>query len=364
MIRKVNGKWICYGEEMTREALLNRIGDMSQIAGIRLFELTNGNERGVRAAEFNTGSGFTFTVLLDRGMDIDQARYKGIPVSWQTPAGPVAPGFYQPEGLEWLYQFEGGLMASGGFTNIGAPNVDQGETLGLHGRASNIPAKDVCVKQEWQGDDYVMHVEGRIDEVALFKNSLRCHRRVETRMGESRLFIRDVVENIGFATSPLCILYHCNMGWPLVSKDSRVYIKSDVVGRTQQPPVELDKYNVLQEPTKGYTEQVFYHTPKPDADGMGNAALINPTFNNGEGYGVYVRWNLDTVPHMVHWKMMGQKAYVVGLEPANMFGDGRAAERAAGRLKFLEPGEKAAVNLEIGLLTTTAEIDDWLKKNS
>ena len=42
---------------------------------------------------------------------------------------------------------------------------------------------------------------------------------------------------------------------------------------------------------------------------------------------------------MIQWKQIGQGAYVAGLEPATNWTIGRAAERAAGRLKFLEPGE-------------------------
>jgi hypothetical protein len=273
----------------------------------------------------------------------------------------VHPGFFQPENFEWLYTFPGGLMTDAGYTYIGGANVDQGEALGLHGRASHIPAKDVCVKQEWQGDDYVMYVEGRIDEVGVFKNSLRNHRRIETRMGENRVWVHDVVENIGPATSPFAILYHCNMGWPIVSAESKVYIRSQVKGR--DATADVAKYNQLQPPTKDFAEHVFVHTPKPDKDGMGNAAVINHGFNGGEGYGAYVRWNLDTVPYMVQWKMMGEKYYVVGLEPSNATASGRAADRAAGILKFLEPGQTAAVNLEIGLLTNKAEIEAWVKKN-
>jgi hypothetical protein len=361
MIQKVDGKMLLYGEKLTKAELLSRIGDMSQVAGIRLFELTNGNERGVRAAEFNTGSGFTFTVLLDRGMDLDQAKYKGVPVSWQTAVGAVHPGFFQPENFEWLYTFPGGLMTSVGYTYVGAANVDQGEALGLHGRASHIPAKDVCVRQQWQGDDYVMYVEGRMDEVGVFKNSLSNQRRIETRMGENRVFVHDVVENIGPATSPFAILYHCNFGWPVVSADSKVYIRSEVRGR--DPVADLSKYRVLQPPTKGFSEHVFYHTAQPDKDGMGNAAVINHGFNGSEGYGAYVRWSLDTVPYMGQWKMMGEKYYVVGLEPTNSTADGRASDRAAGILKFLEPGEKAAIDLEIGLLSGKAEIENWVSRN-
>lgn len=365
MIQRTNGKLTYFGKPMSKAELLKHVGDMSQVAGIRLVELANGNERGVRAAEFYTGTGFTFTVLLDRGMDIDQAKLGGTPVSWESPTGPVSPAFYESKGLEWLRQFQGGLLAGCGPTYFGAPCVDEGAELGLHGRLSNIPAKDACVKQEWKGEDYVMYVEGHMDEVAVFLDSLRVSRRIEAIMGESRLVIHETVENVGFSRSPFSILYHCNIGWPIVSPDSTLYVKSTVKGRTSTPiPLDMDKWSTFQPPTAGYAEQVFYHSVEADKDGMANAALINPTLNEGKGLGVYVRWTQATLPQMVEWKMMGQKAYVVGIEPSNATGDGRAANRKEGTLKFLEPNEKAESTLEIGLLTGKSEIDDWLKKNN
>jgi len=38
--------------------------------------------------------------------------------------------------------------------------------------------------------------------------------------------------------------------------------------------------------------------------------------------------------------MMGKGMHVVGLEPGNCLVGGRAEERAAGRLSFMEPGSK------------------------
>ena len=72
----------------------------------------------------------------------------------------------------------------------------------------------------------------------------------------------------------------------------------------------------FQAPTTGYGEQLIYHTLEADADGMANVAVINPAFGHGDGYGVYYRWTQDTLPYMVEWKMMGRRAYVLGIEPA------------------------------------------------
>ena len=101
-----------FGRSWSRRDLLARIGDVKQIAGIRLVELGDGAERGVRAAEFRSGSGLSFTVMLDRGLDIGPAEYKGIPLAWVSPAGFVHPAFFEPEGLGWLRTFGGGYQIS------------------------------------------------------------------------------------------------------------------------------------------------------------------------------------------------------------------------------------------------------------
>ena len=41
-----------------REDFLRRVGHLGQVAGVRLVTLCDGAERGVRALEFRTGTGF------------------------------------------------------------------------------------------------------------------------------------------------------------------------------------------------------------------------------------------------------------------------------------------------------------------
>ena len=59
-----------FGQTLSRTELMKRIGDLSQVAGIRLLSLRDGYEDGVRIADVRSGSGLRFQVTLDRGMDI------------------------------------------------------------------------------------------------------------------------------------------------------------------------------------------------------------------------------------------------------------------------------------------------------
>ncbi len=348
-----------FGTTYTRQELLQHVGDIGQVAGVRVGELGDGFERGVRFAEFRTGSGFEFTVLIDRGMDIGPASFRGAAIAWRSPVPAAAPAFFEPEGLGWLRGFHGGLTDTCGLTYYGAPNVDQGEPLGLHGRASYIPASHFAYGGDWLGDEYELWVSGLVREVMVFGHHLTLRRRISARLGESRLWIEDTVINEGYAPAPQMLLYHVNFGFPVLSAETELLVASEVQPRDAQAAAGLDSYRRFQAPTAGYLEQVFNHTPRPGADGLVQAALVNRAFNNGQGLGGYVRFRPEELPRLVQWKMMGQGLYVCGLEPATNWTGGRAEERAGGRLGTLEPGESRHYTVEIGVLASQAEIDQF-----
>ena len=344
---------------ISREELLTRVGDMDQVAGVRMVTLEEASEQGVKAALFSTGTGFNFTVLFSRGMDISAADYQGKSLCWRSPSGDVHPAFFEPEGLGWLRNFFGGLVTTCGITYAGAPCVDQGKALGLHGRYSNTPAGNICVQQEWQGDEYVMSVQGQMREAVLFGENLRLTRRVWARLGESRFFIDDAVENLGYQTTEHMILYHVNGGYPAVDAGS-VLISPTRSTRPRDAEAEKSKENYanFDPPTKDYREKCYYHEMAADRDGMVVTALANKKFNGGEGFGCYLKYNQRELPIFTEWKQMGQGYYTVGMEPANCHVQGRDQEREWGTLQFLEPGERREYHLELGVLRSAQEIGE------
>jgi hypothetical protein len=89
-------------DSLTPSSLRARLGHMAQLASIRRLVSDDGKSRGMRLLEVNNGSGLSFTVAPDRGMDIGQASYKGVPLAWLSRNGDVAPQFFDPDGFEWL----------------------------------------------------------------------------------------------------------------------------------------------------------------------------------------------------------------------------------------------------------------------
>jgi hypothetical protein len=141
--------------------LQKRIGNLGQIGGVRHYELLEGSNKGTRAIDVNTGSGFNFTILPDRGMDISRASYKGMNLVYQTPNGEVNPAFYQSQGSEWLRTFFAGLLTTCGLTYLGPPGKDGDDDLGLHGRYSASPARQVCDLSHWEKDEYRIELSGQ-----------------------------------------------------------------------------------------------------------------------------------------------------------------------------------------------------------
>jgi hypothetical protein len=344
-----------FGRKWTRAELLEHVGDVSQLGGARLVTLAEGPEAGVAVAELRTGSGFAFAVLLGRGMDIGFAEYRGVPLCWRSSTGEVASAYYEREGEGWLRGFSGGLMATCGLTTAGWASTDEGRDLPLHGPASYLPARNVYVDGEWQGDDYVMWAQGRTRETVVFGENLRLTRRVWARLGESRLFIDDVVENLGHTPVPHMIAYHINVGFPVLDEGSELISSAQQIEpMTEEFTPALENSAVYAGPQPNVKAAVLVHRPRGDADGWASTALVN----RRRGLGLYIKQRPDQLPYLWQWKFPSQGAYVAGVEPANCFGRGRADDRARGTLQFLPPGEQQAYRVEIGVLDSAEAIAD------
>lgn len=344
-----------------RRDLEKRIGHLSQIAGVRLLELQEGAEAGVRIAEVRSGSGLRFQITLDRGMDISVADYKGIALAWRSATGDVHPSNYDPKGLGWLRSFPGGLVTGCGLTHCGAPCVDDGEELGLHGVLSNTPAVNVEAKTEWSDTTCTFKVSGTMRENALFGHNLALYRTVAVELGSSTFTILDTVVNEGFRVSPLMLLYHINLGWPLLDEGAALMMNAQsTTPRDAEATKGVDAATKIPAPIAGYKEQVFFHDLVPDRGGFASALLANRDLQ----LGLYVEYRQRELAKFTEWKMVGEGEYVLGMEPANCWVQGRAEERERGTLKFLEPGEKREFLVRIGILDGETELDQFIQEKN
>jgi len=351
---------ILWGRRYTKQELLDRVGDISQVGGARKVVLDDGPHKGVEVVEFRTGSGLNFCAVPGRGMDITFAEYNGRPLAWRSAAGEVSPAFYDESSLGWLRSFPGGLLATCGLTSAGAPCEDMGETLGIHGRVANIPASNVCVDGEWDGDNFTMWTSGKVRECRLFGENIFLKRKISATLGENRFFIHDSVTNEGPRRTPHMLIYHMNTGFPVVDEGS-ILVSPTLNATPRDADAEVDKeyYYRMDAPTAGFKERCYYHEMAADAEGWVQAALVNKNMPSGEQFGFYVKYNKNELPRFIQWKMAGTQEYVVGMEPANCLVEGRAKERERGTLQFLKPGETRDYHLEIGVLTNSDDVAEF-----
>jgi hypothetical protein len=350
-----------FNRDIDLKKLRDRIGDLSQIAGIRRMTLQDGREAGVRTAEVRTGSGLRYFVTIDRGMDISLADYRGIPLSWRSGHGDVHPSYFNPVGTGWADSFPGGLMTGCGMTYVGAPCTDNGEQLGLHGRLSSTPAKDVSIRNIENEARGSFEVTGTIHEISFFGYHIVLRRTIQSGFGESAIHVSDSFRNIGTSPAPFMMLYHINLGWPLLDVGSKFYINCEKsVPRDQAARRGINNCTSFEEPYDRYDEQVFYHNVRSDNEGFAHAVLYNRDLE----LALHIRYRKRELPRLVQWKMMLKGYYVLGIEPANCLVEGRHKERERGTLKFLQPDEEVQQALSIMVHEGNGEINSLLREYS
>ena len=352
-----------FGRDLSRAAVEALTGNPDQVGGILPFELTDGPARGVRALRFATGSGLSVTALADRALDLAHADFGGVPLCWRSPNGDMAPGFFESGGDHWLRTFFGGLLTTCGLTSFGPPGEDAYGTHGLHGRVNALPARDVAWKQEWRGDVCLLEASGTIVEARMFGERLVLRRRLWTYLGTSSLWLEDTVTNEGFDRTPHMMLYHCNVGFPLLAEGARIHVSHEnMQPRDDDARVGESVWDQVTAPQPGFKEQVFIHVPRACADGRAVAAVVNESLLGGSGLALAIYYDPRELPALVQWRMLGPGTYVVGLEPANCPTiEGRSVAWQRGTLPYLEPGEQRSYHLEFRVLGTRGEIADMVR---
>jgi hypothetical protein len=356
---------------MDRADVRRRVGSMRQAGGVQLVSLEEGMERGVRVIEFNTGTGFRFGVCVDRGMDVTFCEQNGASLAWMPPKGFVSPTHFEGGRFGWLRMSGlGGLFNTCGLVTIGGPyEVDTAhyrfpdrktDYYGIHDRIGITPAARFTFGEGWDGDRYVLWAEGTVRQEIEYGENLTLHRRYETELGASSFSMVDTVTNEGGFDTPHQMLYHINIGWPVVDQDSEL-----LTALAGPPPGNLfgvanfdpEAYRRFTAPEPQFVHQGYELDLARDGKGWSGAAVINRGFDNGRGLGAFVRYDANTLPMFIEWRMMREQLYAVGMEPAsNTFGSLEKLKEA-GVDVILRPGETKTYRLEMGALSDTAAID-------
>ncbi len=189
-----------------KEQFYRYAGDPDQICGIKKYELKSGKANGVMAFDVKNGSGLEFTVLPDRCLDISSLSFNGVNCSYLSKTGITAPA-YNENGTNFFRSFYAGFLTTCGLRNVGNACEDNGESFGIHGRISNIPAEEISATTDWVNDALEMTISGKIKEASFFGENLLLERKITCRYGENSIKISNTVENHGFKPEVLMLLF-------------------------------------------------------------------------------------------------------------------------------------------------------------
>lgn len=346
---------------LTKSGLKERAGTIKQFCGIEKVQYLDGKAKNVEALFFRTGSGLTFTVLPDRCMDIFYAEMNGTPLAYLTQAGICAPQYYDNKSWAWVKTFGGGLLTTCGLMNVGPACEFEGDNFGAHGAISAAPAQNICIAEYWDGENFILEAKGTMREERMNKYNLKMERTIRAVAGSKQISIQDKITNEAHKSSPLMIMYHMNMGFPLVSENSRLATSlKSLLPRDPDAADGVDKYSSYEKPKDKYFEKCYFHIMNKTKNGKAAAGIFNPKFENG--IGIVIEWDRENLPRMTQWKMLGKGLYVNGIEPSNCWCNSVPNEVNSPEYRPIEPGEERIFNLTVSVLNSKEEIKNAEQK--
>jgi hypothetical protein len=300
-----------------------------------------------------TAAGLSFDIAVDRGFDIYRAAYRGRTLDWVGPPGLRSRFAYEPGGWEWLRNFHGGLMTTCGLDHILFPiersvpeyrfPADRSVDFGLHGRVANEGA-DLVAREVVAGDDGpLICVKGLVTQAALYNETLLMERELFIPAFGSEIAIVDMVVNRGFNPTRHEMLYHINLGYPLIDAGADILLD------------QLDGTETLKvtEPQSGFMEQVTQHELRVDQDKNAHACVVNAAAD----LALDLSFGAEMLPRFNLWYMMAEGVYAVGLEPMSL----RPSERREDEVGYLAPAEQRRYELRFRFSGAAARSSEFEK---
>ncbi len=156
----------------------------------------------------------------------------------------------------------------------------------------------------------------------------------------------DEVTNDSATPTEMQMLYHFNIGQPLLSEGAKAVLPlRQLVPRDAHAAKDIDTWDVYRGPDAGYSEQCYFTELAADKSGRSMVLLKNADASQG----VSLQFGVKTLPYFVLWKNTRAVAdgYVTGLEPSTNFPHERSFETKHGRVVKLAPGESVRFELQI-----------------
>lgn len=313
--------------------------------------LHGGKQEGSKVLTLTSQNGLTIALSPSRGMDLLHVNGHGVRLGWDSPVQEVVnPAYMNLEsrnGLGWLEGFNE-MMVRCGFEWTGHPVSKDGVLYTLHGKAGNTPASKVEVTVD-DSAPHEIRIRGLLKETTFKKAKLETWTELRYVPGSDSFTVHDVLTNQADYPHDYQIIYHSNLGTPILEKDARFIAPLKSVSPFNDYAKKgLDGWDRYGAPTKDFDEMVFNLTPKADSNGKTVAAVINSKGDKGAS----IEFDTRQLPRLTMWKNTDtlKQGYVTGIEPGTNYAYPVTIEKEQGRVKQLQPGQSTEFTLTYTLL--------------
>lgn len=269
-----------------------QISNIQEVCYIREYSFTSGKEKGVEVIELYNG---LLRVLLNKSkaLDVLQLFYKGKNMSLITKNG------ISNSNGAFSKRFEGGLLYTVGLDSAGVR-----EGYEIHGSFHNLLPN--VIRKEILEDKIV--VEAIIEDKELFGKNLLLKRKYTLGLNESTLVLEDTLINSGTKEEDYCLLYHNNLGYPLLDEDDKIIIENNgIIPRTDFAKKMIDSWDVMGNAEDDIEETCYFIKVK------NGKAILN---NNKANLQFVLDYSSNTLPEFVLWKQTKSQDFAMGFEPS------------------------------------------------
>ena len=325
---------------------------------VAIRTLSSGASAGVQLIEIDNGR-MRLSVVASRGMGIHSATMAGERLGWNSPVrGPIHPNhvpLMEPSGVGWLEGFDELMVRCGLESSGSAVHDSQGRLVfPLHGKIANRLAHSLRVAVDKAAGTITVH--GVVDEIRFHYQKLRLITSLTTRFHGTEFGWRDKVVNLGSAPAVMQMLYHINLGEPLLAPGATLVAPIREVCPHDHYPDDpaLRDYRVYPEAGATASQQSFFFDLLADEQGATQVLLKHPA----QAKGVAIRFNKRELPCFTQWRnnVPGVDGYVTGLEPGTNFPNPRPFEQQHDRIVALEPGGHWSAEAAMDWLTDSDSV--------
>ena len=296
-----------------------KISNLEQIAYARRYTLNCGKEDGIRVIEVNNGK-LRFMLNESKALDVMQMWHKGENISFISKNG------FTKREIPFMRRFEGGMIYTCGLDDVGGR-----EGYELHGNFHNSPANVITCDCNEDGITIIAEVL----DTQLFGKNLVMRRTITTKILSDEVDICDTLINKGTKAEEYALLYHVNVGYPML--DEGTTITSDAISvtpRNDWSAQNIDDRTVRKAPVDNQMETCYFVVNKTPKIVVENKK-INKTFT--------LTYSDQTLPYFVQWNGGASGDYALGTEVSTTLLDDKFA------YKQLSSGESVVFKLNFKL---------------